>query len=419
MPTAVRGNVVSHWDELPPTPSRQQRSKLPEHLSRRGFEVKMASYGNRQEPVVVDRNGRSFAPAMVYSGEYSNDAQLASYQRKMRATASSTYEKAFWRWPAFLVKSGGNRDMAFAMLINAMPEAKALVEGIDSSGGFWVPPDFSSDILSAVAEQSLMGLCTIRPAATDSLVIPKFQPASSSALGTQLGVAVVGETASGQTFADVHFSQIVIPVRRFRSIVRVSRDLLSDSPVALGQELADAFSRDLGSQINAQILTGPDFEPLLYHPAINTFNLQGGAAHTLDTSSDDRWRQLRSALPEQYRPGAHVFMSGTLQSGFDSETAGASGRPVATRHDDVQDRYMFDEVPLISSNWMPSYPPSALSPILLYGDLAQYTIAQRADVSLVITSETPAADIDAVDCVLVARYGGACVTPDGFRVGVL
>src|SRR5262252_3057379 len=162
MAVAIKGNVISHYEPLEPRAA--SRTGLPEYLARRGFEVKTASFDGKPQPVVVGPQGNVFSEAAVFSGALSQDRHLAEYQRKMRASATSQYRSAFWRWPRYLAKANYNRDLAFSLLHGDHPaEAKALVEGIDTSGGYLVPPDFSSTIWRGIAEQSLLQFTTQRP----------------------------------------------------------------------------------------------------------------------------------------------------------------------------------------------------------------------------------------------------------------
>jgi HK97 family phage major capsid protein len=424
MPTLER--TISHdhmWPASHPLAVKDTlpRATLPSHMLEGGFELKMASLGHRQQPVVVDQRGRVHAEACVFAGAYSTDPRLADYQRKMRWSARTAYARGFWAWPRFLVKANYQRELAFALMHHEMPlESKALVEGIDPSGGFLVPPDFSATVLAQLAEQSLARFASVRPCSTDVLRVPRFQPNTAyPALGTQLQPTVVGETASNQAFADVHFGVIQIPIRRFRSIVRLSKDLIADSPVALGDTLQAAFVQDVASAVTGEMLVGPDFAALTSDPSIPTLSLNPGTGHTLSATSDDGWRALRASLLEQFRQRAQVFMHGSLQAAYDGAAPGASTRPVMTRHDDVADRYLFDETPLIASAWLPAYPPANGGPVLVYGDLSQYVIAQRADVSLTLATETPAADYDELDAVLIVRLGGAVAFGAAFVVGTL
>jgi HK97 family phage major capsid protein len=419
MPTAVarRGNVLS-YDHMWTSDTPPSRAGLPRHLAARGFEIKTIAYGGKPQPVVVAA-GRPFAEAMVYMGEYSIDTRLADYQSKARATASPSYERAFWSWPSFLRKAGWDERMAYSLMRSATPaEYKALTEAVDGAGGFWVPPTFLAEVFSAVAEQSLMPLCTLRPTTSDVLEIPRFLPSTvaPSVYSTRLQPTVTGETPN-QTPADVGTGYLKVYVRPIRSKIRASRDWLADAAYAMAY-LKDAFARDLGAQITAQVLVGPDFGALLYDAGIPQTNLQPAAGDTLSATSEAQWRAMKSSLPGQYRDTARVIMGGDLLGAWENLAPGPSGRAVGTRHNDVSGSYLFDEVPLVTSGLMPSY--GTPGPRLVYGDLGSgYLIATRADVSMSIITESIASDYDEVDVIFRARLGGIVQNPDAFRVGIL
>ena len=319
---------------------------LPGGLARHGFEVKTIHYGSRQAQVIHTPSGVPFAPLEVYDGPYpTQDAKLARYMQAARWSQRNDYKAAFWRFPTFLRKAGWNADFAFAMLHHDQPaEAKALSEGVDSLGGYLVPPDFLSEIVSAVSEQSLLGMATLRPTTSDVLYAPRFLPSlvAPSVRSTRLEPTVTGETPNQTPVTDTQFGLLPVLVRVFRSKVRVSRDLLMDAEWAMAY-LKDAFARDLGTQINQQVLVGHDptgalvnFEGILANPAIPTTNLQPGAGDTLSTTSEAQWRALKSSLPGQYRNNAVVIMGTDLLTAWENQAPGPSGRPTSVRRDDYR-----------------------------------------------------------------------------------
>jgi HK97 family phage major capsid protein len=66
---------------------------------------------------------------------------------------------------------------------------------------------------------------------------------------------------------------------------------------------------------------------------------------------------------------------------------------------------------------VPAYDTAGV--VMLLGDLSQYLIATRSDVTMTVISDGVAADYDSVDIVLFARFGGVCMNPDGFSAGSL
>jgi HK97 family phage major capsid protein len=251
--------------------------------------------------------------------------------------------------------------------------------------------------------------------------MPRFVPGSNAAYSTQLGISVVGETPN-QTASMPTLGQIDISLGRLRSIVRVSRDLFTDAPYLL-EALRDAFTADLGAQVNNLILNGAvssGFEGVLTNTAIASTNLQTGALHTFDATTDAQWRTIKANLPEQFRATGRVFVHGTTQAGLENEQPGSNNRPIAVRHDDVSGSWLLDEIPLTSSQFMPSYPTTATGPILLYGSLQNgYVVGQRADIRASVLSETDAADWDSVDVVMLLRLGGCVQDARAFQLGVI
>ena len=379
---------------------------LPPSMQKAGFEVKMVEHDGRERPMVVDARGRVFSEAAVYVGPLSTEAKLGNYQWRMRQNATPARARAFRLQFEYLRKSNFDPDLAFALLRREWPsEAKALSESLDPQGGFLVPPDWVAEVWSSVAENSLMSLCTVRPTTSDLLYVPRFLPSTSqpSVYSSQLQPTVTGETTT-QAAADVHFGALQVPIRPIRSKIRMSRDLMSDASYALSA-LQDAFAKDLGAQISQQIIRGPDFNGILNDPNVVEVSLQPGAGDTLSATSENQWRALKSSLPGQYRDDSVVVMGGDLQAAFENQAPGASGRPAITRHNDVTGQYLFDEVPLVTSGFMPPYGQPGL--VLAYGSLEDgFLVAQRADVSMTIISESTAADSDSVDIVLRARLGG-------------
>lgn len=405
----------------PAHPPAVKGARPPRAMATRGFEVKHLTYGNQSVPVVHTPSGLPFAPLEVYDGPLpTHDAKLARYMQAARWAQRADYRSAFWGHFAYLRKAGFDHDLAFAMQHHAAPaETKALSEAVGPSGGYWVPADFLAEILSAISEQSLLSMATLRPTTSDTLYVPRFLPSLSapSVRSTRLEPTVTGETSNQTPVTDTQFGLLPVAVRVLRSKVRLSRDLLADAEWAM-PFLKDAFARDLGAQITAQMLAGPDFGALLYEPAIPVTNLQPGAGDTLSTTSEAQWRALKSSLPGQYRNNAVVIMGTDLLAAWENQAPGPSGRPAVVRRDDYHAVYVFDEVPLVSSGSMPSY--GTPGPRMIYGDVqAGYLIANRADVTMQIITESVAADYDEVDIVLRARLGGIVQNVDAFRIGTL
>jgi HK97 family phage major capsid protein len=387
--------------------------RLPGGLATNGFSLETKTWGGREQEVIVGPSGRVFSEASTFCGPYDDDdLRKVWYQRAARWSVRREYGEGFWRYLSLVGKTQ-DTNLAFAML--PKPEQKALFESLDGSGGFWTPPTFAEQLLARLAEQSwALTLSSMMPCSSDRLVIPRFLPSSTngSLYSSQIHPASVGESPS-QASADPGFGSLSIPIRKFRSFIRISRDLLADAAY-VEAALLGAFSNDVAAQIDAEVLGGPNFDALLTNLAIPQTSLGSGA---LGATSADSWRTLRSSLPGQYRDAARVVMSGTLQSAFEQLAPSASARPIATRHNDVTGTYVFDEIALQNSAAAPSYPSTG--PVLVYGDLLQYTIATRADVTLNVITESDAIDTDCVDFVLWYRAGGAVANADGFRVGVL
>src|SRR5215831_18225052 len=349
---------------LPAVKHSSSQTRLPKAMQQAGFEIKTVG----ETPLVFDRHGRPFAEAGVFCGPLASEAahvvsasesyaphrsefaidrslvpsterqRVAAYQSKMRLTATAEFEAAFMRQFAYLKKANFDHNLANTLHVYQHPEVKNLLEGLDFAGGAWVPPTFLSEVMSAVSEQSLMGLATIRPTSSDTLWIPTFLPNASSAYSSQMPITGgAGETParpSPTLSGGLGFGLLEIPIKRFRTPpIPVSRDLLADAAFLLPY-LRDRFVADLGTLISQWMLYGDG--GILTNAQIPSSNLQGALGHALDNSSDDRWRQsVKAALPEQYRAKAVALMHGSLQAAYENETPGSSNRPIAVRHNDV------------------------------------------------------------------------------------
>jgi len=126
-------------------------------------------------------------------------------------------------------------------------------EGAGTDGGFLVPPDFRDTIMRKVmGEESLLSRCDQITTASNNVVLPKDEV---TPWGTS-GIRVYWESEANQlTASKPAFDQITMRLNKLTALVRVSDELLDDSP-ALDGYLRSKTPEALTSVINLAIVQG-------------------------------------------------------------------------------------------------------------------------------------------------------------------
>ncbi len=295
-------------------------------------------------------------------------------------------------------------------------ESKALTEGIDTEGGYLVPPDIASEIITrlpglAIVEERARIVNTTR----DRVAVPRLGAAStdSTMYSSAVSFTMVGETPAAATASTAPaFEQLEINVYTAKMETEVSRNLLSDSAFDVEGLLTEEFRRAATLGKDDKYLTGNGANcPVGIVNDADISAVNTGDANTMTT---DGWQALVHALPAQYRPGAEIALSrdclevtAKLQDGngryfLDALNGGiAAGAPPTILG-----------VPYRVSDFLDTV--SASNYPAIYGNFGFFWAVSRAQLSIQVLREVFARQNEN-GYVGFLRFGGAVTVPEAFR----
>ena len=373
-------------------------------------------------------------PEDVLFGEIpTDDPDAAKYYKTTRAIFAPGYRSAYERLLKLSVKTR-SESMAFNMLTS--PEQKALSEGTDTAGGFIIPPDIQAEMLVRVPQMAVIRqFARVQPTNRDTLKWPAVAPNAGTYNG-QSGASVLssgfvgswaGETPAF-TDTDASFQNFDIAIKKIRVATKLSNDFVSDAAVNILAFLAQNGAENMALVEDLGFIqgSGAKLEPLgiLNVPGILTTNVAGTTSHKISngiatpTDSVNAIQDLFYSLPPQYARNARWLMRRSIEGAI-RKLVDAQGRPIWFPYADAglsADRpATLLGTPVTQTDWMPSDGTANNTPLVV-GDLSNYIIGQRTQITSVILRER-FADSDQVGIILFERVGGAAYNYDAFRIG--
>lgn len=219
--------------------------------------------------------------------------------------------------------TGGFRNLGeFALTVRAaaiqrgaQPDARLMAatlstygsEGVGADGGFSVPPDFRSEIMTKVfGEQSLIALTDRMQSASNTLTMPIDMTTPWQTTG---GIQSywVGEAAA-KTQSKPALEDVTLKLHTLATLVPVTEELLEDSP-AMDSYLRKKVPEKMDFKISDAIVRGSGAGmPLgfLNSPALVTVAAEG--AQTADTVNVTNLAKMWGRLPIQSRRTAVWLM---------------------------------------------------------------------------------------------------------------
>ncbi len=357
----------------------------------------------------------------------SDDDKTAEYYRKTRAIFDPRYAKAYSKFMRTAVKF---RSEAMALNQMTLDEQKALSEGSDTSGGFIVPPDTQAEMLVRLAQQAIMRqYARVQPTSRDVLRWPAVAGGTLAGSGTIVSSGFVGSWV-GETPAfsdtDPGFQMFDIPIRKLRVATKLSNDFVADAAVNILSFLATNGSENMALVEDYGFFqgNGGSLQPLgILNCGINTGDVEGSTVNTITNTSSSTGSapkigtNVAYKLPSQYVSRAKWVMRRAIEGKVRALVDGQN-RP-------LWPDYMgsgFAAAPnsllgsqVLTTDFMPDDGTDG-NQVLLYGDLSNYIIAQRSQITSVVLRER-FADTDQVGIILFERVGGAVWNTDAFYIG--
>ena len=369
---------------------------------------------------------------VIFGAIPQEDPDAAEFFRKSRAIFQPRYRETFAKW---LLLSAKYRDPVAGLMQMSGDEQKALSEGVDTAGGYLVPPDIMAELLVRVAQRSVVRrYANIQQTSRDTLRWMRVQPNSTN--GSIYSSGFVGDWA-GETpaFTDVDpaFGLFDIAVKKLRVATKLSNDFIADSVVDVLGFLAKNGAENMALTEDKGFISGDGtaLQPRgILNSGLGTVDVEGSTANSISNTTSNagsapKLLDLVFALPSQYAegPGAGWLLRRSVE-GKIRKLVDAYGRymwpmmdlafgPPAGRGP----RTLLEYPVLGNSDWMPVDDTDA-NKVLVFGDLSQYIIAQRAMVTVTVLRER-FADTDQTGIILWERVGGALWNTDALRIGVV
>jgi HK97 family phage major capsid protein len=371
--------------------------------------------GVSQEPVDVtyDSRGRKSATGGTLYGLNS----LGDTRVKM--LKSGAYKDAF-------VDYLRNTKTARGMKASSM---KVLQEGVDESGGFWVPPDIRQDLVRKIAVNA-----TVRPNAyvfttgSDLATFPKVTYTTDDRYSSSVraGWAMEAPSSNMSETANPVAGRVQIPVEIATAAIYLTRQQLEDNQFDIlgyiSQELAMAYGLlEEDGFTNGDGVAKP--QGIQSHPNAQVAVASGGMSVLSGTSGGVAWGLsntagtattgvvgVEAALPPQYEQNAKWFGNKNTYAALRALTDTAQ-RPLWQAGDawpNMNNGYQPSLLGygILKNMFMPTI-ASTVWPLGL-GDLQGYFIADRVGLSIEVLREV-AALRDMVVIYARKRVGGQLV----------
>lgn len=350
-------------------------------------------------------------------------------EEKAKILRSDEYKRAFSR---YLVRGFSH----YMSLDRNSAEFKVLQEGVDSQGGFVVPPDWSAEILRKVA-----GLSAIRPRARvrtttrDRVQAPKINydiSASDDPTGdvytSGIRLTWSGEVPASSTAHRVTepvYGQFTVPVNTAMASLPVTRDLAEDAAYNLLEDMSnlyaeafalgedDAFTSGSGAMrpngilksacayINAGANADRSSQIVCVKYTGGSLNLASLQAMVLGPS----------CLGAQYKRNA-VFMMNSATAGSLGALVDSQNRPLEIVKVTPAGVLSIDTkvgvYPVVLNEFMPN--AGASQPSIIFGDLTGYHIYDRVALTVEVLREL-LAETNQILLLGRKRVGGAVAEP--------
>lgn len=333
--------------------------------------------------------------------------------------STNDYKSAYMK---YLLK-GGERAL------DSM-EYKALQEGIDDEGGYFVPPDYAMSLIQREpTPTSINPNVTKWQTRSDAKIFPKIPYSGATddpnAVLYSTGVRVVypGEIPAALTTIDTTepgFGEFRVDVHTAMMAISITRNMLDDSPISVMSFIASKFQETDDLELDNRIINGTGVNQaagILRTPTSSATDpnyLQYIPTKNASALTADQLKALLYGLAPQYLRKAKFAMGwqNTAQA-IDLLKDGngrylwSEGQQDNNLSSSVLDRRLLG-FPVLYSEFMPSV--GANNYPIAFGDWAGYYLVERLGLSLQVLVETKAKQ-NQVEIIARRRFGGGVAEP--------
>lgn len=286
---------------------------------------------------------------------------------------------------------------------------KALSEGTDNAGGYFVPEEFVATVLDIAKDVGyLRKYGTVIKMGSDTLNIPKLTAKPSVSWVSEGSAITTGQPTIGQ---------VQLVAKKAGLIVPITRELFMDSKVDLQTLLGRIIAESLAEAEDNQGFAGDGtvFTGVLNDPNVNVVSMPATKTGFADITADDLIN-LISAVPSTVaKKGAFVMHRSVLAQ-------------IKTLKDG-NGSYLFNPVdktiwgyPVYTSDVMPSMSDSAVDKkFIIFGDLSYLYLGDREQISVAVADQATVGTDNLFEKNMLAlrvieRVGIAVAMPSAFAV---
>jgi HK97 family phage major capsid protein len=305
---------------------------------------------------------------------------------------------------------------------------KVLQEGIDTEGGFAVPPDILEKVIAKEPTPTrVAGRVTQLQTTRDKLVMPRINYTTDDLYTTGMRVTWTGEIPASSTAAAVTepiFGQTNIPIFTAMMTINLSNDMIEDSGFPVISYITGKFGETIELLRDNMILNGTgQGQPsgILLNPGGTNQPAYVASGTSATIGTDGKFLvNLGFSLPEQYDMNAAWVMNKTNVGNAVAELQDLEGRFLwgAGLQDsgldvDLHNRRLLG-YPVVFSGFMPNVGANNFP--FIFGDLAGYYLVNRVTFSIQVLREVYAT-VNQIALVGRIRFGGEVVEPWKIKVG--
>jgi len=235
----------------------------------------------------------------------------------------------------------------------------ALLETVDSQGGYTVPVEVHRGILRIAASNGYVLRDAMKfPMSTDEMNVPRYA-------GSDLEGAYYTNDDTVGTETDITFGTATLAAKTWYTIFRVSNPLLADASADIGDFLLALAAEGLANMIDKQAFagTGSPFTGLLADANVTQYAMATTADSHADFTIDDAEMAVAN-LPASLHQGAAWYMHPTMWAHLKTleDTAGqkllgqnSNAFAAAYQVDGIKPSGVLAEYPVYLSAHFPAY----------------------------------------------------------------
>jgi len=271
--------------------------------------------------------------------------------------------------------------------------AKALAEGVDASGGYLVPEEFSAQIVDWAQDKPVIRrYATVWPMKSNTLKIPALAADVSVYCGTE-------NTSISTTSAD--FTEIQLSVNKLNAIIYLSTELFEDASIDLVSYLTDRFAQAIYREEDRKFITGTGSGQPTGLSQYSIASIDANNAGSVDDIIETYWR-----LPQSHRDNA-VWIMSNLTIAEVSKKKDNNGQYLLVRPTD-------GGLPTLMGR--PVLEQNDCGNTIYFGDLRFYYIGDRRKLSVKTTTEGAGTfEKDQVAIKVTERVDGKLALTRAFR----